>query len=301
MAKLFRIIAASIGGGVVLGAVIRLVEKMTADPADLPEGASQLLGRMDSLERRLARMDDGNLPGGRAPRPGGETAAPGAIEKDTTENDEVGVEAAAAMDQAFARLQSRLDAQQAEVDAVRAQLASANLGIAQLSEKDENLREELRGWVDENVRQRMINAEEKLQRSIESTQKNTLDALIEGLQTRVMLRISKLEEEVAGQSAAMAELRECSLSTERSMQKLLEGIDKLVANQSRAETRIREFRTLDPAPRERKPTLDDGASQPLAGGAAERAITERAARPDPVFGGDAGEEKPNFRRWGLFR
>jgi phage shock protein A len=286
MAKLFKILAASIGGGVVLGAAIRLVEKMASNRAELPHDAGHLLGRMDSLELRLSRMDAGSPPASRSSRRAADPAAP-----DTIAEDDVAVEAAATMDHAFTSLHNRLNAQQTEVDAIRAQLASASLGIAQLNQKDEKLREELRGWVDENVGQRMTIAEEKLLRSIESAQKNTLDALVEGVQTRVVLRISKLEEEVAGQSAAMADLRECSLSTERSMQKLLEGIDRLVASQSRTETKAREFRAFDSTPRE-KEHEDDAASTGTA---------DRAPRPDPVFGAGAGEEKPNFRRWGLFR
>ena len=290
MAKLFKILAASIGGGVVLGAAIRLVEKMASNRAELPHGAGQLLGRMDSLELRLARIDAGNPPAGRSSRPATDPAAP-----DTTAEDDVAVEAAATMDHAFTSLHNRLNAQQADVDAIRAQLASANLGIAQLNQKKENLREELRGWVDENIQQRMFVAEEKLQRSIESSQKNTLDALVEGVQTRVILRISKLEEEVAGQSAAMADLRECSLSTERSMQKLLEGIDRLVATQSRAENKPREFRALDVTPRTRTPLPEDEAAAPSTETAG------RDTRPDPIFGAATSEEKPAFRRWGLFR
>jgi len=38
-----------------------------------------------------------------------------------------------------------------------------------------------------------------------------------------MQRISRLEEQVAGQSAAVQELRECSLRTESSVQKLSAG------------------------------------------------------------------------------
>jgi phage shock protein A len=290
MAKLFKILTASIGGGVVLGAAIRLAEKMASNRAELPHGAEQhLLGRMDSLELRLARMDAGSTPAGRSSSPAADPSAPYMIAED-----KVAVEAAATMDNAFTSLHSRLNAQQADVDAIRAQLASANLGIAQLNRKDEKLREELRGWVDKHIEQRMTIAEEKLQRSIETAQKNTLDALVEGVQTRVVLRISKLEEEVAGQSAAMADLRECSLSTERSMQKLLEGIDRLVASQSRTETRAREFRSFDPMPRERGHE-DEVAKSPSTG------TSDRAPRPDPAFESGAGEEKTNFRRWGLFR
>jgi uncharacterized coiled-coil protein SlyX len=50
----------------------------------------------------------------------------------------------------------------------------------------------------------------------------------------VIQRISRLEDEVAGQSAAMSELRECSLRTEQSMQKLLGGIDRLIVKNAPA-------------------------------------------------------------------
>lgn len=281
MAKLINILAASIGGGVVLGAGIRMVERMTvermaADRADLPGGPGELLGRLDSLEQRLARVEN----------------AASAVTACPPESAPA-VEVAAAMDHAFSSVHSRLHAQQAEVDGMRTQLASANLGIAHLQRKDELLREELRGWVDENVRERLAAAEVKLQRSIESTQKSTLDALVEGVQTRVIARISKLEEEVAGQSAAMADLRECSLSTERSMQKLLEGIDRLVATQARSETRIE--RHPDPAPAPRDPVVPLGPVVPIV------PVEDPAIQRDEVPGRAMAEEKPNFRRWGLFR
>jgi chromosome segregation ATPase len=278
MAKLINILAASIGGGVVLGAGIRMVERMAADRAELPGGAGELVGRLDSLEQRLVRVE------GRSPfgSPSAHGAGENGGENPAAVDSAAAAEVAAAMDHAFASVQNRFNAQQAEVEAMRTQLASANLGIAHLNRKDEQLREELRGWVDENVRERLAAAETKLQRSIESAQKSTLDALVEGVQTRVILRISKLEEEVAGQSAAMAELRECSLSTERSMQKLLEGIDRLVATQVRPEANIEEHRVP--------------ASPPPATPAEDPGIRE-----DAVSGGDAVEEKPNFRRWGLFR
>jgi chromosome segregation ATPase len=198
-------------------------------------------------------------------------------------DNEDAADVAAAMDHAFSSAHNRLNSQQADVDGIRAQLASANLGIVHLNQQGEQLREELRGWVDENVRQQIAGAEATLQRSIERTQLHTLDALVEGVQTRVILRISKLEEEVAGQSAAMADLRECSLSTERSMRKLLEGIDRLVATQARAEAKPEE------------PRAPDSAMPPSAGEG------DAVVRPEPIFGSGAAGEKPPFRRWGLFR
>jgi hypothetical protein len=278
MAKFINILAASIGGGVVLGAGIRMVEAMAAERRELPDSAGPLLGRLDLLEERLARMEAGSLSGKPfASRAGGDPVGAGTLDNEDA------ADVAAAMDHAFSSVRNRLNSQQADIDGMRAQLASADLGIVHLNQQGEQLREELRGWVDENVRQRIGAAEAKLQRNIERTQQHTLDALVEGVQTRVILRISKLEDEVAGQSAAMAELRECSLSTERSMQKLLEGIDKLVSTQARAEAKPEE------------PRASDSAMAPSAGEG------DAVVRPEPVFGSGAAGEKPPLRRWGLFR
>ena len=94
------------------------------------------------------------------------------------------------------------------------------------------LRGELREWLEETVTARITDLELRLQAESERGRKQMLDAFAESVQTRVIQRISRLEEEVAGQSAAMSELRECSLRTEQSMQKLLGGLDKLVVRRS---------------------------------------------------------------------
>lgn len=100
----------------------------------------------------------------------------------------------------------------------------------------ERLREELRGWLEENVAQRMADVETRLRTESERGQKQLLDAFSEGVQTRVIQRISKLENEVASQSTALTELRECSLRTEGSVQKLLGALDKLIVkNEAPAE------------------------------------------------------------------
>ncbi len=106
-----------------------------------------------------------------------------------------------AMEQAFSR---RLDAQQTATEQLRLQQDEAETCVA--------------GRIAE-IRQEAI------------------DTLLEGVQRKVVDRIARLEEEVAGQSAAMSELRECSLKTERSVQKLIEGIDRLVSAQPRHKLR----------------------------------------------------------------
>jgi uncharacterized coiled-coil protein SlyX len=96
------------------------------------------------------------------------------------------------------------------------------------------LRGELQGWLEESVATHVAEVELRLQAESERDRKQMLDAFVENVQMRVIQRISHLEEEVAGQSAAMSELRECSLRTERSIQKLLGGLDRLVVKEHAA-------------------------------------------------------------------
>jgi hypothetical protein len=93
------------------------------------------------------------------------------------------------------------------------------------------MRGELQGWLEESVAAHMAEVELRLQAESERDRKQMLDAFVENVQRRVIQRISHLEQEVAGQSAAMSELRECSLRTERSIQKLLGGLDRLVVKE----------------------------------------------------------------------
>jgi uncharacterized coiled-coil protein SlyX len=158
LAKLIKILAASVGGGLVLGAGIRLGEAIAAQIPVSGDPAQKLAARLGELENRLLSLEAENPAAAERPDPRGE----------------------------------------------------------------------LRGWLEESVSERMAEVETRLRTESERSQKQMLDAFAESVQTRVMHRISRLEEEVAGQSAAMNELRECSLRTQQSIQKLLGGLDKLI-------------------------------------------------------------------------
>jgi uncharacterized coiled-coil protein SlyX len=80
----------------------------------------------------------------------------------------------------------------------------------------------------ESVTARLTDVEARFKAESERGQKQLLGAFADSLQTRVIHRISKLEEEVARQLAGMRELRECLLRTELNMQKLLGSLDKLL-------------------------------------------------------------------------
>jgi len=245
LAKLINILAASVGGGIVLGAAIRLGEAIAAQyPAAGPDTGQKLAERLGQLENRLLNLE----------------ASPAAIA-------------------------SRFDKQAAEVSAVRSKLTAESLRIEALGETSLRLRGELGGWLEESVATRMAEVEARLRTDSERGQRQVLDAFAESVQTRVVQRISRLEEEVAGQSAAMSELREFSLRTELSMQKLLGGLDRLIVKNPPSEE------AAPPAPTDSGGlTIPSGMSAPPA----------TAPEPPPAIEPPAFETRPRSSRWKIF-
>ena len=205
-----------------LGAGIRLGEAIaTWEPGLEPQGGQKLSDRLGALEDRLQSLE--------------------------TEGRSANA--------------SQLDAHAEAVAAVGSQIRAENQTIEALSRagalSETALRGELRDWLEESVATRMAEAESRLKAETERGQKQMLDAFVESVQTRVIHRISQLEEEVAGQSAAMNDLRECSLRTERSIQKLLGGLDKLIVKQPAEEGPVSNARQdANPKPPELPGTED---------------------------------------------
>jgi uncharacterized coiled-coil protein SlyX len=283
VAKLITILAASVGGGLLLGACIRLGEAIVG--RDLPprrdrESDGNLAVRLGALEGRLRNLEPENT---------GSTAD--------------GVSGPS----------SRIELQAAEVAAIRSQLDRDDRELEALSEIGLRLRSELRGWLEESVNARMADVELKLRSESERSQRQMLDAFVDGVQTRVMQRISKLEEEVSGQSAAMTELRECSLRTEQSMQKLLGGLDRLIIAQPSS--------PADPPPAEALPAPNARAEQgdirigdiktgcDTAAPSVEPATRDKAfdagqnvaeARQRPAEPEPTAKPRSKLRRWSIF-
>jgi uncharacterized coiled-coil protein SlyX len=196
LAKLIRILAASLGGGLVLGAGIKLGEAIAAQIPVSDEPGRTLAQRLGELENRLLSL---------------EAESPAAA------------------------------------------------GSPQTSLR---LRGELRDWLEDSVTVRMAEVEMRLRADSERGQKQMLDDFAENVQTRVMHRISRLEEEVAGQSAAMNELRECSLRTERSVHKLLGGLDRLIVKNAPATAEEAPAPKAGPAPAPKAEPAPAAAPQP---------------------------------------
>lgn len=245
MAKLIKILAASVGGGLILGAGIRLGEAIatfvgTEQDPDSPAHTPELGRRLGELESRLQNLEG-----------------------------EGGVG-------------SRVDARAQAMSSVRSQIKAENRQVEAFSETSLRLRGELQGWLEESVAMHLAEVEARLKAESERGQKQMLDVFVENVQTRVIQRISQLEEEVAGQSAAMSELRECSLRTERSIQKLLDGLDRLVVK--------------PPAPHAEEPVRQEA----VAAEAKMAAPALLPSPPTPFMEPAPVEAEPRPSRWKIF-
>ncbi len=58
-----------------------------------------------------------------------------------------------------------------------------------------------------------------------------VSSLADSIQARVINRIVKLEEETASQSTALRELQACTVKTEKSVQRLIAGLDRWLSSQ----------------------------------------------------------------------
>lgn len=273
MAKLINILAVSLGSGLVLGAGIRALDSRPrtagdpeSDPNDLSLGRQRrLLSRLDSLEARLSNLEPGS-----ATHPGVRVS-----EKNVSEK---------LAGSPLAAICARLDAHESEADAILARVSAIEKNIARANESTENLALELRDWAASDIRRQIIEVESRLAANLDSARRESLEIVVEGVQHRVAERIARLEEEVVGQAAAMVELRECSVKTEQSIQKLLVGIDRLVTAQT-------ERSTLPPS--EAKPPEPSNAGEPRA--------PEPAPPPTDYPGREPKIGAPLPRRkWGIF-
>ena len=256
--KIFNILAASVGGGIMLGAGIRLGEAIVGrEPGARGEG--ELAARLGSLENRLLHLEAGSA--GQDP-------------------------------------DTRVERQAAEVAAIRSELGRGEQQFEALSEMGLRLRTELRGWLEESVGARMTDVESRLKAEADRSQKQMLDAFAESVQTRVMQRISRLENEVAGQSAAMTELRDCSLRTEQSLQKLLGGLDRFIIPQPDPQAPPAATPSTAAEPAAPEPSVPEPVqTQPLQ---TEPVQTEPVQREPPPPEPRLLPEQRKPRRWSLF-
>jgi hypothetical protein len=174
--KLIQLLAVSAGGGLLLGAGLKLGERRRegngAVSADEADRIDLFLTRLEALERRI---DGLQMQGGQA-QAGAPVPQPAS-------------QAANGESSGHRNRESEIEAQFAAMEA-------------------------------------------RLRRELGLRSEDGIGLVARGIERRIEERIGPLEAELASQRSSITELKEYSLRTERSVQKLLEGVDRLVAAQA---------------------------------------------------------------------
>jgi uncharacterized coiled-coil protein SlyX len=244
MKAVLKTLAISFGGGLALGAGIRLTQgpaKTRKDEASVD--LNPLWTRLQSVENRIVGMESAT-PVSAASAVSEKTLADfesrlaaqlGDVEQLRGEVDVVDRRVGKLDAQIPAIVQSTVDIRFSEVqnklqqDFEEAQSRS----MAAFVETLQSRMVEIPAIVQSTVGVRFNEVQHKLQQDFEEAQSRSMNAFVDTLQTRVVDRINTLEANLAGQSEAIGKLRDTSLRTDESLQKMLLGIERLV-DQSRA-------------------------------------------------------------------
>jgi len=198
-----KTLAISFGGGLALGAGMRLTQgpARTRRPEDV--NLDPLLGRLKSVEHRIVEIESAARAAREAP-----SLSSDAVSHDFTE-------------QTLSAFESRLASHFSEVERLRNEVHRVEQRLGDL---DTHLPVIVQSTVDVRFQQ----AERRLQTQFEQAQARSMEAFVETLQNNVVVRISTLETNLAEQSSAIGKLRDSSAKTDENLQKMLVGIEKLV-------------------------------------------------------------------------
>jgi hypothetical protein len=206
MAKFLHILAASVGGGLVLGAGIRLGEAICASGDSKGLRRRRDVHASDEMTERLDRLERKVLEGYGEPG----AAQPGEFEP------------------ALAGVLDRIDRQQREMEAMRRQISDTARALDSAGIGRRDLRGELHRELTGELDRRLAAVEESLQRSLDASNREAVETMVSTIEKRLAPRIARLETELSGQSASVAELREYALQSERSILRLLTALEKTV-------------------------------------------------------------------------
>ena len=127
---------------------------------------------------------------------------------------------------------ARIDRQQDELENIRHHVSKAPAAPSQ-GENATTLRDDLHRQLSEDLDRRLADVEEKLHLSLKQANRDTVDAMVASIETRVTPRISQLENDITGSKPVrclIGTAGECSQQSERNILRLLTVLER-VANQ----------------------------------------------------------------------
>jgi uncharacterized coiled-coil protein SlyX len=201
MKSVLKTLAISFGGGLALGAGMRLAQGPAKGRSEPPVNLDPLLTRLQNVESRIVEMEFTERVAS--------VPAPAVFAEKT-----------------LAAFESRLAAQLTNAEQLRVE-------IRQVDERLGDLDVQLPVLIQSTVDVRFREVEQKLQRDFEEAQSRSMAAFVETLQSKVVERISTLETNLAEQSQVIGKLRDASVRSDENLQKMLAGIERLV-DQSKA-------------------------------------------------------------------
>ncbi len=204
MKAVLKTLAISFGGGLALGAGIRLTQGPARSRREPDVDLDPLLSRLQTVESRIVEMESGAH---------AEPTPAGPLPTDV-------------LGKTLMAFEARLAAQVNDVGQLRDDMRRVDQCLADLDTQ-------LPVLVQSTVDVRFQQAEQKLRHDFEEAQSRSMTAFVDTLQTKVVERISTLEVNLAEQSQAIGKLRDASVRSDENLQKMLVGIERLV-DQSRA-------------------------------------------------------------------
>ena len=198
MKAVLKTLALSFGGGLALGAGLRLTQGSARARREPDVDLDPVLARLKNVESRIVAMEA-------SPRAPSAAAAP----------------AASLAEKTLSAFESRLAAQFGDVEQLRGEIRNIDQRLGDL---DAHIPVIIQSTVDVRFQE----VERKLQHDFEEAQNRSMAAFVDTLQSAVVERITALETNLADQSQAIGKLRDTSLRTDESLQKMLVGIERLV-------------------------------------------------------------------------
>ena len=240
MKAVLKTLAISFGGGLALGAGIRLTQgPARASREEPPVDLNPLLTRLQGVENRIVEIESvGTAPAAARSIPEKTLAAfesrlaaqLGDVEQLRGDVDVIDRRVDKLHAQIPAVVQSTLDVRFGEVQQKlqRNFEEAQNRSMAAFVETLQSRIVEIPAIVQSTVDVRFNEVQHKLQQDFEEAQSRSMAAFVDTLQSRVVDRINTLETNLAGQSEAIGKLRDTSLRTDENLQKMLVGIERLV-------------------------------------------------------------------------
>jgi tetratricopeptide (TPR) repeat protein len=120
-----------------------------------------------------------------------------------------------------------------ELRTLREELLSADQRgyeqLARFSQALEDLKQAIPSLIDETVNNRFLEIEDAFHRNVKEIHTRSIDAFTQSVQSKIGQRIAALENNLSIHTEAMGQLREHYLKTDRNVQRLMSGLDRLTA------------------------------------------------------------------------